>query len=299
MTSADLHDGFDHVGYYSEELEPAFARFTALGFTVAPPSRFDEQPFATCAITVGDAYISVSGVLDWATAPEWMKAGMGKGLQAFVLRGRNLDDVYAEIGPDGDGILQLDGQVETIARRIQIDGAEAFARFRVLRLKRRSLPGLSRCNYCEHLTPEALWRPDLMQHANGATAIAMITAVHEAPASAAAFYMQLFGSAEVKPEGDLLVDCRTTTLRLVTPARLAAIWPGIAPAYVPGEPLLAGITIATSDLAAARALAARTVPVFATPSGGVAVAAADAYGAVVEFVPHVNHNASIQGTYHV
>ena len=285
MSSSHLHEGFDHVGYYSEDLQPAFERFTALGFTVAPPSRFIEQPFATCAITVGDAYISISGVLDWATAPEWMKAGMGSGLQAFVLRGRNLDDVYAEIGPDGDGTLQLDGKVETIARRIRIDGADSLARFRVLRLKRRSLPGLSRCNYCEHLTPEALWRPDLMRHANGAIAIAMITAVHEAPASAAPFYTELFGNAQVSADGDLLVDCRGTTLRLVTPARLGAIWPGIAPEYTPGGPLLAGITIATSDLAVARRLASRSVPAFATPVGGVAVAAADAYGAVVEFVP--------------
>jgi hypothetical protein len=287
VKSADPHEGFDHVGYYSEELDAAYERFTALGFTVAPPSRFVEQPFATCAITVGDAYISISGVLDWDTAAEWMKAGMGKGLQAFVLRGRDLDEVYARIGPDGDGILQLDGKVETIARRIRTGGTESLARFRVLRLKRRSLPGLSRCNYCEHLTPEALWRPELMRHVNGAVAIRTITAVHEAPAHAAGFYRQLCGSAEVTAAGDLLVDCRTTTLRLVTPQRLEEIWPApLAPPYLSGEPLLAGMTIATERLDDARASIERAgLTAFDTPWGGVAVAAADAFGGVIEFEP--------------
>lgn len=287
MSSARLHQGFDHVGYYSEELDAAYQRFTALGFTVAPASTFIEQPFATCAITAGDAYISISGVLDWNTAPEWMKAGMGKGLQAFVLRGKDLDKVYAEIGPDGDGILQLDGEVNTIARRIQINGVDSLARFRVLRFKRQSLPGLSRCNYCEHLTPEALWRPELMRHANGAVAIRTVTAVHEAPAEALQFYRQLFDRAELNPHGDLLVDCRTTTLRLVTPQRLREIWPDrLAPEWTRGEPLLAGMTIATDRFADVRPLIERAgLTAFATPSGGVAVAAADAYGAVIEFEP--------------
>jgi hypothetical protein len=285
MSSVHLHQGFDHVGYYSEELDAAYERFSALGFTVAPASRFVEQPFATCAITVGEAYVSISGVLDWNQAPEWMKAGMGHGLQAFVLRGKDLEEVYAEIGPDGDGILQIEGKVETIARRIRIDGRDSLARFRVLRLKRRSLPGLSRCNFCEHLTPEALWRPELMRHANGAVAIRSITAVHEAPAAAADFYRQLFGGAVVSARGDLLVDCRTATLRLVTPQRLNEIWPGdLAPQFVTGEPLLAGITLATERLADARGAIERAgLTASDTPSGGVAVAAADAYGGVIEF----------------
>jgi hypothetical protein len=117
-------------------------------------------------------------------------------------------------------------------------------------------------------------------------AITAITAVHEAPAEAAGFYRELFGRADVNAEGDLLTDCRSTTLRLVTPERLAEIWPGIAPAYIRGEPLLAGMTIGTSDTAAVRRILEEAeITYFATPSGGVAVAAADAYGAVVEFVP--------------
>lgn len=286
MTSTDLHDGFDHVGYYSENLSEAAARFSAMGFTVAPPSRFVEQPFATCAIVIGDAYISLSSVLDWDTAPDWMKLGMGRGLQAFVLRGHDLPAIFKRIGPDGNGTLQLDGEVQTIGRRVVVEGREDLARFRVLRLKRRSLPGLSRCNYCEHLTPELLWRPELLQHANGALAIHTITAVHENPASTLDFYRELFGQAEITAGGDLLADCRSTRLRLVTPARLKQVWPEIAPDFVPGEPLLAGVTLATSDLAAARrVLQDAGIAGFATPSGGVAVPAADAYGAVVEFVP--------------
>jgi hypothetical protein len=126
-----------------------------------------------------------------------------------------------------------------------------------------------------------------MRHANGARAIGMVTAVHERPADAADFYTELFGDAVLTGDGDLLVDCRSTTLRLVTPARLAALWPGrIAPQWRPGTPLLAGVTIATERLDEATAILSRTgLSVSATPSGGVAVAAADAYGAVIEFVP--------------
>lgn len=288
MNSAAIHEGFDHIGYYSEDLGSAFERFTALGFTVAPPSRFVEQPFTTCAIFIDDAYISISGVEDWATAPEWMKEGMGTGLQAFVLRGKHLDEVYARLGSCGNGVLQPDGLVQMISRVLRVEGIDRRARFRVLRLKRRSLPGLSRINFCEHLTPELLWQPHLRRHRNGVVAIRSVTAVHESPADAAEPYRKLFNQVDLSPEGDLLVNCRLTTLRLVTPQRLRAIWPGdLAPAYVPDEALVAGTTLTTNasppDI---RALLVQSgIAAFDTPSGGIAVASADAYGGVIEFVP--------------
>lgn len=288
MSSFALHEGFDHVGYYSENVEQAFVRFSELGFTTAPPSLFVEQPFATCAIVIGDAYLSISGVQDWSAAPEWMKIGMGKGLQAFVLRSQNLPAVYEQIGPYGNDTLQLDGKVETIGRKLRINDNEEIVRFRVLRLKRASFPGLSRCNYCEHLSPELLWRPEMLKHANGAVAIREVVAVHEAPEFAAKFYRELFKTVTVTNDGDLLVDCRTTKLRLVTRARLNAIWPnGLAPVGQPGDPLLAGTRIATTDLRAARDVLSRSgVAFLETSSGGIAVASDDAFGAVIEFIPN-------------
>lgn len=287
MSGVALHAGFDHVGYYSEDLAGAFARFTAMGFTVTPAARFAEQAFATCAVMTGDTYISISGVQDWAGVPDWMRQGMGKGVQAFVLRSDDLDALYAQYGPDGTPELRFDGQVDAIARTVRIAGRDERVAFKVLRLKRQSLPGLSRLNYCQHLTPDTMWHPSLLSHRNGTVALKAVTAVHEDPASARDFYRRLFGRAELNAQGDLTVDCGPTELRLVTSSRLGEIWPnGFAPAFESGTPLLAGLTLATKDAAAARrCLADAGVETAETPAGGIAVASRDAFGAAIEFVP--------------
>lgn len=286
MRGSALHAGFDHVGYYSEDLAGAFARFTDMGFTVTPAARFAEQAFATCAIMTGDTYISVSGVQDWAGVPDWMRQGMGSGVQAFVLRSNDLDTLYAKYGPAGTPELQFDGEVDSIARTVRIAGHDERVAFKVLRLKRQSLPGLSRLNYCQHLTPGTMWHPSLVEHRNGTVALKTVTAVHENPASARDFYRRLFGRAEMNANGDLLVECGPTELRLVTPSRLDEIWPkGFAPAFESGTPLLAGLTLATKDAAAARkCLAQAGVETAGTSGGGIAVASRDAYGAVIEFL---------------
>lgn len=286
MSSAALHAGFDHAGFYSEDLAGVGARFAAMGFTVTPPARFAEQAFATSAIMTGDTYLSISGVLDWNDVPGWMKQGMGSGLQAFVLRGRDLDHLYAEKGPHGTPELRFEGQVNEIGRTVRIDGRDEKVRFKVLRLERGSLPGLARCNFCQHLTPDTMWHPSLLAHANGTVALRAVTAVHDDPAAARGFYERLFGRAALNGAGDLVVDCGPAELRLVRPGRLAQLWPsGFAPARQEGSPLLAGLTLATRDLAAARScLAAAGVAAGAT-AAGVAVAARDACGAVIEFVP--------------
>jgi len=287
MSSVGLHAGFDHAGYYSEDLAGARDRFAAMGFTVTPPARFAEQAFATCAIMTGDTYVSISGVLDWTGVPDWMRQGMGRGVQAFVLRSHNLDALYAETGPEGTAELQFDGTVDSIARTARIAGRDERVAFKVLRLKRQSLPGLSRVNFCQHLTPDTMWHPSLLTHANRTVALKAVTAVHEEPASALDFYRRLFGRAELDAAGDLTVDCGSTSLRLVRPARLGEIWPnGFAPAFESGTPLLAGLTLTTKDAAAARRyLAAAGVETAGTSGGGIAVASRDAYGAVLEFVP--------------
>ncbi|MCC6304627.1 MAG: VOC family protein [Rhodobacteraceae bacterium] len=287
MTSAALHAGFDHAGFYAEDLAGARARFVALGFTVTPPARFAEQAFATSAIMTGDTYISISGVLDWDDVPGWMREGMGKGLQAFVLRSHDLDRLYAEKGPAGTPELSFEGAVGTIGRTVRIGDRDEAVRFKVLRLKRGSLPGLARCNFCQHLTAATMWHPSLLGHRNGTSALRTVTAVHDDPAAARDFHARLFGRAVLDAAGDLVVDCGRAVLRLVRPRRLAELWPaGFAPARDGASPLLAGLTLATRDIAAARAcLLAAGVATAATAGGGIAVAARDAAGAVIEFVP--------------
>lgn len=284
MSSRDLHAGLDHIGLYAEDIDGAYRQYSRLGFTVAPPSRFETQPFATCAIMLDDVYVSISGVLDWKTAPQWMQAGMGTGLQAFVLRSDDLDDVWRRIGPAGNNVLQLDGTVETITRRLDLGHGEMKASFRVLRLKRRSLPALARCNYCQHLTPETMWQPELLVHANGATRLDSVIAVHDQPRTLAGFYRDLFGNADMRDDRTLGVDCGRARLDIVTPALLAERYDGLSQPYRPGEPLLAGARIAVGDPSVAAGVLERAGIPHRVTADGVAVAAAHAYGAFIEFV---------------
>jgi len=87
--------------------------------------------------------------------------------------------------------LGLDAQpVQHFSRPVQAAGESIDARFSTVRLR----PGqfaAGRVYACRHLTPELVWRPEWMAHANGVEGISSLLVIDKDPSQAAASYDRL------------------------------------------------------------------------------------------------------------
>jgi hypothetical protein len=88
--------------------------------------------------------------------------------------------------------------VQYFTRGVQLpDGRQGEARFNVVRLPPRSMFD-GRVYFCEHLTPEMVWRPEWQAHPNGALGIARIAIASDAPDRIADALDRMFGPGAVE-----------------------------------------------------------------------------------------------------
>lgn len=80
--------------------------------------------------------------------------------------------------------------VQHFARPLDIDGQQYEARFSAVRLALDSFDA-GRVYYCQHHTPELIWRRDWFAHANGVTGIVELTIASADPGTTAARYNRL------------------------------------------------------------------------------------------------------------
>jgi hypothetical protein len=76
------------------------------------------------------------------------------------------------------------------------DGARREARFNVVRLEPRAVFD-GRVYFCQHLTPDLVWRPEWQGHANGALALARVVLAVADPDRTAAGFDRMFGAGSV------------------------------------------------------------------------------------------------------
>ena len=131
------------------------------------------------------------------------------------------------------------------------DGSEHPATFRVTALDQ--APG-ARYFVCEHRTPELLWRPEWMAHANGVQAISAMYLVVEAGqvAATAEAYAKLTGAAIARATGETaMLDIDGASFVITAPQALADATD--VPGLQHGATGYAAIRLATVDLERARA----------------------------------------------
>ncbi len=119
--------------------------------------------------------------------------------------------------------------VQSFTRGVQLpDGRQGEARFNVVRLTPRSVFD-GRVYFCEHLTPEMVWRPEWQTHPNGALGIARVAIASSAPDRIADVFDRMFGSGAVEragADGQARDDSRQGRDRGMAP-RPAGLDPGI------------------------------------------------------------------------
>lgn len=172
--STDTRTGtaeLDHaVVMVRDRMDEIAPRFVAKGFTLSDLATHNVGSHNRL-IVLDSAYLELLGWLPGPTQPRKEIADSPFGLEALVLRTDDADVTFArlrDLGHSPNPVLDL-------SRPAQVQGRAVEARFRTVRFAEQPVAGM-RMYFCEHLTPQYVWTPALMAHANGARTLRCIDA---------------------------------------------------------------------------------------------------------------------------
>ena len=243
---------FDHLVINTRDrLDEAEACYRGFGFTLTPRGYHTLGSINHCAV-FGTDYLELVGIGTHAKEVRGELMRLPEGFNGIVFATDDAASLYTTLAEVG---APIEPPVD-FSRPVNLGARTADARFRVVRVKAEAAP-YGRVYFCQHFTPELVWRDEWRNHANGATAIARAVILATDPSITATLYRQLFGDEAVKPVRDgFSLAIGNARLDIVTRA-----WDVVAR----GEDRLLGLAMRTRGPARF-------------------VAASDAFGAILEFV---------------
>lgn len=238
----------DHAVVVCPDLDAAARQWQRLGFTLTPRGFHTLGSQNHCVMFPRD-YLELLHVPTPGPGRQyyWDAQQKGGGCAALACR---TEDAHEMAGTLRRGGWHIDDPIE-FSRPVRLDdGAERPATFCVTAMD--DAPG-ARFFLCEHRTPELLWRPEWLGHANGAAGMATLFLV-VAPAlveAAARAYAELSGGEMTQLSDHVCsVAIDDAALVLSTPQALAAsTGSGLIRRDMPGY---AAIRLRTTNLEAAR-----------------------------------------------
>jgi catechol 2,3-dioxygenase-like lactoylglutathione lyase family enzyme len=282
MTMALPRIGIDHLVILVGDLDLAAATYTRLGFTLSPRGvHSTAMGTANHTLMLGQDYFEVLSVLHpternqrWRTR----QAAHGEhvaGLAVVTPDAAALQARWREAG-------FAPGEVVDFARPVERAGhPPTQARFKTVSLPADSVPGMALFG-CAQLTRDAVWLPELMVHANGATAIARLVVAVADPERAAPVWLRALGEASAAPiAGGVRLIAGQHAVDLLNPHH-AAEWRG-AP-LDPTAELGIGISFVVPDLARCAALLDLNGVAHHASPGAIRTTLAERAGGIVEFV---------------
>jgi hypothetical protein len=243
---------FDHLVINARDrLDEAATRYRQLGFQLTPRGYHTLGSINHCAV-FGTDYLELVGIGTHAKVMRVELLRFPEGLNGIVFATDDAAGLYATLSARGAPVEPP----ADFSRPVQLADGPHEARFRSVSVKAEAAP-YGRVYFCQHFTPELVWRDEWRSHANGASRIARAVLLARDPNKTATLYRQLFGEAAVKPVRDgFSLAAGNATLDILTQA-----WSVSAQ----GEDRLLGLALHTNG-------AKKIVP------------ASEAFGAVLEFI---------------
>ena len=264
----------DHVAHWVSDAAAAQRALAALGFTVTPFSAQSTGDPPVPAGTGNHCVMLREGYLEFlaptADTPNaaTLRAGIaryvGVHLIAFGTTAPMAD--HARLGAQGFGPLEP----VALSRSIDTAKGQQRARFTVVRTAAGAMAE-GRVQFVEQHTPEHLWQPQWLDHANGAHALRRVELCVADPEEAAARFSRYTGLGVTGSQGAPALRTARGTLVFRDPAMTRARL-GLEP---PALPWIAGYALSCKDMALA--------PKGREIEGGRMVALSDALGGAMIF----------------
>ena len=142
--------------------------------------------------------------------------------------------------------------VQAFSRPVELAGVVSDARFETVRFE----PGqfsAGRLYYCQHFTPELVWRKEWQAHSNGVNKLAGLLIVCESPQQEANKYVAAAGGlADLGANGEYRVRGAQYTLVFVTAAQYAECFGGLTCVGGKRSSFFGAIALQTASLAPLR-----------------------------------------------
>jgi Glyoxalase-like domain len=263
----------DHVVIdVHDEMDAAVRIYARLGFTLTPRGHHTLGSINHLAMFEQN-YLELLGFGDGARAE---LAAFPRGLNGLVFKTDDADATARDAGAAGLAVLPI----SSFSRPVTLAGETRDARFRTTRLDP-ARTGLGRIYFCEHGTPELVWRPEWLGHPNGAQTIVRLLIAGDDPNRLGELFARLFGAGAVhRDAGGLTVQAGNAQIVVRTHAAVAVELGGAAPDAAGRADYMAALTFHVAALdATARVLtsmadvmhAAGSLVVPATACGNVAL----------------------------
>jgi hypothetical protein len=207
----------DHVVIdVRDRIDDAMRCFTALGFQLTPRGHHTLGSANHLAMFATD-YLELLGFGEDGTTRTEI-ARFPAGLNGLVFKTPDADQVHRHAAEASLPVLP----VQSFSRPVTLDGTIRDARFRTTRLDADKI-AMGRVYFCEHLTPDLVWRPEWQTHPNGASAIARVVVATGDPRQTAKLFRDLFGSEAVaERDGRLVMAAGTAQVEFALPNMVAA-----------------------------------------------------------------------------
>ena len=186
----------DHVAIdVRDRIDEAMGCFASLGFRLTPRGHHTLGSANHLAMFATD-YLELLGFGEGG-ANRLEIARFPAGLNGLVFKTGDADQVHREAAAAALPVLP----VQSFSRPVTIDTVTRDARFRTTRLDPDKI-AMGRVYFCEHLTPDLVWRPEWQTHPNGAGTIARVVVATSDPGGTAQLFRSLFGNdAIAEPYG--------------------------------------------------------------------------------------------------
>jgi hypothetical protein len=181
---------FDHAVVNAMfETDAAASCFGALGFALTPRG-YHSLGSVNHLMMFHDHYLELVGLPVGATTLRREVLESRLGIDGLVFKTGDAQSTYERLVEQGFRA----GEPQSFTRPVEVNGREEIAQFRTTRLAASELPA-GRVYFCQHDTPQWVFRPEWAGHPNGAQALTELVVVSADPAAEAQRYAQLTGGA--------------------------------------------------------------------------------------------------------
>ena len=273
-------DRLDHtVINVKGDMDAAKALFGKLGFTLTPRG-YHSHGSMNHLMMFGTDYLELIGIPEGKEIERKDLEDAPLGINGVVFKALDVDDIYARLQN-----VQFDGDPpKAFHRPVDIDDGQRDAKFRTVTVRDGVFPG-GRVYYCEHGTPELVWRSEWQNHANGVTSMPEFVAVaNDADSEVAQFATLLDTEVEMDGNGVRCVTLDGCQVTVLTPDQYLDRYGELASTMGSRNAIFGAMVFATKGLSMLHDLLDDLDGVVIDRHPGRTIVRVDAFDAVLEFV---------------
>ena len=273
-------DCLDHaVINVKYEMDKAAALFEKLGFSLTPRG-YHSHGSINHLMIFGDDYLELIGIPEKKEIERRDLIHAPIGINGIVFKANDIEDIQSRLE-----IADFHGDPpRAFSRPVEIDGENKEAKFWTTTVRPEIFPG-GRVYYCEHNTPELVWRQEWQAHANGVTSILeLVVVTYNSDHEAGHFATLLNAEVKINDAGSRCVPLNGSQVTVLSPEQYAIRYEDLALPMGDRCSIFGSIVFATNKLNALNGALSNSNGIATIQSSERTIAQLGDYNTILEFI---------------